>query len=299
MKNKSTTGIFVALFALSAVCAPAALENRFDIETFCCECTVENHFCQPQFEALNWRATNGHYLVRGSDSHRQQIIAQGNALAIYYDVFNQDYEKLTAAEKADAIEKYSQKHFTKTGPRPQWIVLNEIVAEKWSTNAAYRKWVVDVLSTLKDKYKYSAIVCAPFTRPAAHPEDWQAVAAKAYIAIECYLSGKAIKARNFSGQWCAEQYQISKDKYFSLGVPADRLFVIEHFANTEDAPDRRWGRQGVSREEWNKAIAVRSAALHKVGFAGFMSYCWSKNRMKVSDEELIHFEKTYRAQMLP
>jgi hypothetical protein len=39
--------------------------------------------------------------------------------------------------------------------------------------------------------------------------------------------------------------------------------------------------------------------LHKVGFAGFMSYCWAKNRMKVSDEELIHSENTYRAQTLP
>ena len=284
---------------LCTLSAQAALENRFDIETFCCECTVENHFCEPQFEALNWHATNGHYLVMGSDSHREQIAAQGNALAIYYDVFNEGCEKMTAAEKADAIEKYSQKHFTSTGPRPQWIILNEISASKWPTNAAYRKWVVDVLSALKNKYKYSAVLCAPFDRPAAHPEDWQAVAANAYVGIECYLSGKAIEEHKFSPAWCETQYRISKNKYAHLGVPADRLFLVEHFANTEDAPDRKWGRQGVTREEWDKAITIRSAALHKVGFAGFMSYCWSKNRMKVSDEELIHFENTYRAQTLP
>ena len=299
MKNKSITGILFAVFALSAVCAHAAVENRFDIETFECPGTITNHFCNPQFEALNWHATNGHYLVMGSDSHRQQITAQGNALAIYYDVFNQDYEKLTAAEKADAIEKYSQKHFTKTGPRPQWIILNEISANKWPTNATYRKWVVEVLSTLKTKYKHSAILCAPFSRPGMHSEDWQAVAANAYIGVECYLSGKAIKEHSFSPDWCGTQYRISKTKYTRLGVPAERLFLCEHFANTEDAPDRKWGRQGVTREEWDKAIVVRGAALHKVGFAGFMSYCWAKNRMKVSDEELIHFENTYRAQTLP
>jgi len=37
---------------------------------------------------------------------------------------------------------------------------------------------------------------------------------------------------------------------------------------------------------------------NRAGFAGFLSYCWSKNRMKVPDEELIHFEKTYQAQAL-
>ncbi len=299
MKNKSITGILFAVLALSEVCAHSALENRFDIETFCCECTVENHFCEPQFEALNWHATNGHYLVMGSDSHREQITAQGNALAIYYNVFNEGCEKITGAEKADEIEKYSQKYFTKTGARPQWIILNEISANKWPTNDAYRKWTVDVLSTLKNKYKYSTVLCAPFDRPGAHAADWQAVASNGYIGVECYLSGKAIKEHKFSGDWCETQYRISKQKYMHLGIPADRLFLCEHFANTEDAPDRKWGRQGVTHEEWDKAIAVRSVALHKVGFAGFMSYCWAKNRMKVSDEELIHFEDTYRVQVLP
>jgi hypothetical protein len=39
--------------------------------------------------------------------------------------------------------------------------------------------------------------------------------------------------------------------------------------------------------------------LRTVGFPGFISYAWSKNRMKVSDKELIHFENTYKAQALP
>lgn len=300
MKKNKAIQIIFAMTLLRALCVPAAaLENRFDIETFNCAGPVTNHFCDAQFDALNWPATNGHYLVMGSDSHWEAITARGNALAIYYNVFNEGFEKMTAGEKAASIEKYAEANFTKTGPRPEWLILNEISAGRWPTSAAYRKWAVDVVSALKNKYKFSVVLCAPFNRPAAHPEDWQAVAANAHIGIECYLSGKAIKAHDFSTGWCEAQYRISKEKYARLGVPANRLFLVEHFANTEDAPDRKWGRQGVSRDDWDKAIAVRSAASHKAGFAGFISYCWSKNRMKVSDEELIHFEKTYQAQVLP
>ena len=238
----------------------------------------------------------------GSDSHRDEITAHGNALAIYYNTFNVGSEKISGAEKAAEIRRqYSllTNFISGSGPRPQWLIINEISASKWPTNEHYRKWAVEVVSTLKNKYKYSVVLCAPFARPAAHPEDWQAIAASADIGIECYLSGKAIRTHDFSASWCESQYRISKDKYTHLGVPADRLFLVEHFANTEDAADRNWGRQGVSHEDWDKAIAVRSAASHKVGFAGFLSYCWAKNRMKVSDDELIHFENTYQAQRLP
>jgi hypothetical protein len=235
----------------------------------------------------------------GSDLHRAQITAHGNGLAIYYDVFNEGSDKIAAAQKAATIEKYAQKLFTSTGPRPDWLILNEISAGKWPSDAAYRKWAADVVSILKNQYKFSVVLCAPFQRPAAHPEDWQAIAANANIGIECYLSGKAIKEHGFSTNWCEAQYRAAKNKYTRLGVPADRLFLVESFANTEDAADRPWGRQGVSRDDWEKAITVRSAALHKVGFPGFISYAWAKNRMKVSDEELIHFEDTYKVQVLP
>ncbi len=292
---------FIAVALLFIVCSSSAtpLPNRFDIVTFNCAGPVEDHFCEPQFDVINWPATNGHYLVMGSDEHRAQITARGNGLAIYYDVFNEGSEKMTAAQKAASIEKYAQKLFTSTGPRPSWLILNEISAGKWPTDAAYRKWAADVVSILHNQYKFSVVLCAPFQRPAAHAEDWQAIATNACIGIECYLSGKAIKEHGFSTNWCAAQYRAAKDKYTHLGVPADRLFLVESFANTENAADRPWGRQGVSLEDWDKAIAVRSAALRTVGFPGFISYAWSKNRMKVSDAELIHCENTYKAQALP
>ena len=248
---------------------------------------------------MNWPATNGHYLAMGSDGHRSEITDRGNDLAIYYDVFNDGAEKLTAAEKAATIENYAQSRFTRTGPRPQWLILNEISAGKWPMDAAYRKWAADVVSTLHTKYNFSVVLCAPFQRPGAHAEDWRAVAANANIGIECYLSGKAIRDHGFSTNWCETQYRIAKQKYLRLGVPADRLFLVEDFSNTEDMPDKTWGRQGVSPDDWARAIAVRSAALHKVGFAGFISYAWSKNAMKASDKDLIDFENIYKAQVLP
>jgi hypothetical protein len=296
---------FAHFFSLAAsfliICLPGAAEpqNRFDVVTFCCDCPIENHLCEPQFDALNWQATNGHYLAMGSDAHQNQILSQGNHLAIYYNVFNDGYQRMTAAEKAASIEEYAQSNFTHTGARPEWIILNEISAGRWPVDVAYRKWVVQIVADLKNKYHLSPVLCAPFERPGAHAEDWRAIATNACIGIECYLGGKAIKGQSFSTNWCEGRYRASKEKYMRLGVPPNRLFLVEDFANTENAADKTWGRQGVSPEDWDRAIAVRSAASHKVGFAGFIGYGWSGDGMKAPDEELVHFENIYRAQDLP
>ncbi len=291
--------IILAVLCIACSLSNANPVNRFDVVTLCCDCPIESHLCEPQFEALNYVGAQGHYLAMGSDAHRAQVVANGNQLAIYYDVFNAGYGTITAGEEAAAIEHYAQTRFTATGPRPDWLILNEISASQWPTNAAYRKWAVAVVAALKEKYHFSIVLCAPFQRPGAHSDDWQAIAASATIGDECYLSGKTIRDHGFSTRWCETQYRVSKKKYMDLGVPANRLFVLEDFANTEDAPDRGWGRQGVSPQDWDKSIAVRNAALHSADFAGFISYGWSQDRMKVPDEELVHFEKTYSAQVLP
>jgi hypothetical protein len=300
--NLRLTGVIQFLTAcvmVAGLSAAAALQNRFDVVTFCCDCPIENHLCEPQFDALNWPEKSGHYLAMGSDEHRNQIVSRGNQLAVYYNVFNDGCERMTAVEKAADIKKYAQTRFTHTGMRPEWIILNEISAGKWPVDAAYRKWVVEVVSVLKNKYGFSVVLCAPFERPAAHAQDWRAIATNACVGIECYLGGKAIREHGFSTNWCEAQYRASKDKYMHLGVPPSRLYLVEDFANTENAPDKTWGRQGVSPEDWDRAITVRSAASHKVGFAGFIGYGWSGDAMKVPDEELVHFENIYRAQILP
>lgn len=304
MGNPRTAKILQSLPGIACLliaCLPsaAAPENRFDVVTFCCDCPIENHLCQPQFDALNWREKNSHYLAMGSDAHRNQILSHGNQLAIYFDVFNVGCDKMTAGEKAASIEEYAQNRFTHSGARPHWIILNEISAGRWPVDATYRKWAVEVIGILNIKYHLSPVLCAPFERPGAHAEDWRAIAANSCIGIECYLGGKAIKDHGFSTNWCEEQYRASMEKYMHLGVPSDRLFLVEDFSNTENASDKTWGRQGVSSEDWDKAITVRSAASHKVGFAGFIGYGWSGDAMKVPDDELVHFENTYLTQLLP
>ncbi|HEX3627994.1 MAG TPA: hypothetical protein VH280_21495 [Verrucomicrobiae bacterium] len=299
-RNRITRFLWPVVCLLSA-CLPCAakLQNHFDVVTFCCDCSIENHLCEPQFDALNWQAKNGHYLAMGSDAHRNQIVARGNQLAIYYNFFNDGKGKgMTAVEKASIIGKYAQS-FTHTGARPDWIILNEISAGRWPVDAAYRKWVVQVVSILRNEDHLSVVLCAPFRRPGEHAEDWRAVTTNAWIGIECYLGGKTIKEHGFSTNWCEAQYRESKEKYMRLGIPAGRLFLVEDFANTEDAPDKTWGRQGVSAEDWDKAITVRSAGSKKVGFAGFVGYGWSHDAMKAPDEDLIRFENTSRAQSLP
>ncbi|MGH7939672.1 MAG: hypothetical protein ACREFR_01195, partial [Limisphaerales bacterium] len=109
----------MASFLSACLPSSAALQNHFDVVTFCCGCPIEKHLCEPQFDALNWQAKNGHYLAMGSDAHRNQILARGNQLAVYYNFFNDGRGKgLSAVEKAALIAEYAQSHFIQSGPRP-------------------------------------------------------------------------------------------------------------------------------------------------------------------------------------
>ena len=291
-----------ALMLVNSLAGLAAAARRFDIVTFCCPCTLTNHLCTPQFDALN-RSTNatlrnGHFLAMGTDAHRAEINANGNFLAAYYDDLNTGWSNTPAAQKADDIEyRYIRQNFTNTGVKTTWVILNEISADLWPTNQAYRTWVGNVVSRLKNKYGHSVILFAPFANPGRHNEDWKRVSRYAYIGVENFLSGQEIKSNRFSVRWCRDQYRKSKKSYLDRKVPADKIYLVEHFAQTKAGIHR--GRSGVSATEWDKAIEARNAAARQVRFAGFVSYAWGKNAMLVSDTELIHFENTYAAMKLP
>ena len=81
------------------------------------------------------------------------------------------------------------------------------------------------------------------------------------------------------------------------GVATSQLYLVEHFGQT--VTDTGWGRSGCSYAGWDNAINARSVAAHNVGFAGYVSYAWSKNAMLVSDTDLIHFEDTYQGNVVP
>lgn len=284
-----------ALLLVNYPTARAAAARRFDVATF----------GGARFDALNWptNAThrNGHFLAMGSDAHRPEINANGNFLAAYYNDLNTGWTTMTGAQKADDIESnYIRPRFTNTGVETSWVILNEISASQWPTNQAYRTWVFNLVRRLKNTYGHTVILLVPFAHLQRHDRDWQRVSRYAYIGVQNYLSGQEIKHQRYSVRWCRKQYEESKDSYRQHGVPADKLYLVEYFAQTLAGTGRgRPGRSGVSSSEWDKAIKARSIAAHQVRFAGFVSYAWGENEMQVPDTELIHFEETYAATKLP
>jgi len=272
---------------------------RFDVVTFCCNCSGNDSLCQGQFDALNFPTPNGHYIAMGSDTYRTNLLANGNLLAIYYNNFDSDWSDSppTAAEEAAAINQYSTSLFTVTGPRPNWVVLNEISSGTWPTDQTYRTWVEGVVQALHTTYGYSVIVYSPFANPANNSADWQTVAANAYIAVENYLSGQEILAENFSISWCQGVYQSSITNYNALGVPTSQLILGENFSQT--LANAGYGRSGVSSNDWDNAINARSQAALNASFAGFIGYAWDGDDMEVSENEMISYENIYAANPLP
>ncbi len=290
-------GGLAALLAATAINLQAAPDLKFDIVTFCCPCSVDSHICQPQFDHLNFPSTNGHFIAMGTDAHRMDLATNGNALAIYYNTFNDGYGTNSGDVEAGLIDQYGINNFTSTGPKPNWIVLNEISTSLWQSDATYRAWAELVVRTLKNTYGYNVILYAPFANPGNFASDWQSIAADAYIGIENYLSGEEVKAQGFSVSWCQSQYQSSITSYTALGVPRGKLMLGEEFP--QSVAGTGYGRSGVSSNDWDTAILTRNQAALNVAFAGFLSYAWGGNQMLVTDDELIEHEDTYRTNFLP
>ncbi|MSU58725.1 MAG: hypothetical protein EXS35_11235 [Pedosphaera sp.] len=296
MHSRLTWFVALVFTAISSV-VHATPDLKFDVVTFCCPCSVDDHLCQPQFDHLNWPTTNGSFVAMGSDAHRLELATNGNALAIYYNTFNDGYSTNSAAAQAALIQNYATNGFTATGPRPDWIMLNELSSGLWTGDAAYRPWAAAVVRELKTNYGFNVILFSPFPNPGNNNSDWQAVSSNAFIAIENYLDGAQIKANGYSVSWCQGQYQSSITSYTNRGVPRAKLILTEHFAQT--VAGTNWGRSGISSNEWDQAISARSLAAKNVAFPGFATYAWAKNAMLVGDDEIIHFEDAYRTNPLP
>jgi hypothetical protein len=278
--------------------ALAVADRRFDIETFnCTPDGSDDHFCQPQFDHLNFVSANGHFGAMGTDAHRVELNNAGNFLAAYYNNLTGLYGTYTGSQAADQIENYVVSNFTATGVKPTWLVLNEISGSQWPSNADYRAWLRTCIARLKTTYGHSTILFAPFANPANNAADWVPLSQNCYIAIEKYLSGSAVNANGNSVTWCKTQYQSSKTSYLNLGIAASQLYLAEHFAQT--VAGTGWGRDGVSYAGWDNAIKARADAAKQVGFAGFVGYAWSKNGMGVSEADMVHFEDTYASKPLP
>ena len=276
---------------------PVVNVNRFEVATF--NSTPEfstDHFNQTMFNHLNVASTHGGYdFGMGSDTQRGALAADGNTLAVYYNTLTSLYNGSNPDPigSAGAIDAYVHKLFTSTGPAPKWVILNEISGSLWPSNATYRTWLIDTMARLHEFYGYDPIVYSPFGNPAANDASWQLLSKDAYIGVEQYLSGEEVKNNNFSVAWAQSVYQSSKTSYLARGVPADHIFIGEHFGQTTAGTG--WGRAGVSAADWKHAIQVRDQAIYNVNFAGFLSYAWGKNGMQVSDAELTSYEDAHMA----
>lgn len=300
-----------ASFALP--CSLPAYDLNFDYTSF------DTNFQQAQFNVLNYPSINGNFMMTSTDNHRPEMVANGNALAEFYNNFNADYnhptaERRTPTEEAAFINTYVTNNSTKNGPRPEWLILNEISSSQWQLNpgvpslSEHRTWVIDTVTLLNDVYGYKVITYSPYeTVGTANAPSWQALAAKSYIAIESYQSGTEVWNSGSTNAarlaWAQGKYQNSKNTYLAAGIPQSKLFVSEHFANnaaiTDTGAAAGWGRAGLaSAADWDTVIQLRQDAIYNVGFAGFLAYNWGGNGMGVTQAEQIQHEYYYRTRLV-
>jgi autotransporter-associated beta strand protein len=300
--------------AVAAMLGPAlaapAYDLHFDYTSF------ESTFGQSQFDVLNYPSINGNYMMTSTDNHRPEMVANGNKLAEFYNWLQQRYEAHSTKNglvSAAEIDAYVVNNSTHNGPKPDWLILNEISSSLWSANpgspsiSVYRTWLLDCVTSLRDDYGYNVVALAPFQNPGANDASWQALSQVAYVGIECYLSGTEVWNSGADStsrfNWARSQYQASKNSYMNRGVPANRLFVTEHFANNNATyVDNQgvtrttgWGRAGLANAaDWDTVIQIRQDAILAAGFDGFLAYNWGGNAMGVTQAEQIQHEYYYR-----
>ncbi|HEX2477059.1 MAG TPA: autotransporter-associated beta strand repeat-containing protein [Lacipirellulaceae bacterium] len=308
-RNRIALATSVAVQLLIFPLAAPAYDLIFNYTSF------ESTFGQAQFNVLNYPSINGHYMMTSTDNHRPEMVANGNALAEFYNNFLVDYNKNprpTAAQEADIINAYTLRNSNRNGPRPDWLILNEISPSLWQQSPgapslnAHRQWVIDTVTRLHDVYGYNVITYSPYQQlgTTANGPSWQALAEKSYIAIEAYLSGPEVMGggTDYASRvaYAQGRYQAAKNSYTAAGVHSSRLFVSEHFANNNTHLDNgttvTWGRAGMpSAADWDQVIMIRQDAMFNVGFEGFLAYNWGGNGLGVTQAEQIQHEYYYRS----
>jgi hypothetical protein len=284
---------------------PVAARARFDVVWFGQQKALLK---QSVFDRLNGLDAEGrgHYFVMPTTMHADEIRPVGNRLAFYYRTLNADDQKQMKWPRFSAqeiVDEIVQKH-TEEGFTTKWIFVNEISAALWPAQREYRQWVIDIAQQMSGE-GYRLAFFSPFAtlrpnRPAG--PDWKTLSDHAWIVIEGYLSGQEILTSKQNGDqlaWCQAQYEAMKDSYTQYGVPGNRIFLVEHFGHTRQGKLRKWGRCGVSMDDWLTAIRVRSAAAKAVQFGGFVSFAWMYNQMNASESDLLRCCDAYLAANLP
>lgn len=269
-----------------------------------CGTEADKCICQTEYDHLNAirvmpnGSAVGHYLVTGSDDRRPEIVAQGNRLAVNINELNKDWDQGGVA-RADAMMAWAQREFP--GGVPQWFFLNEISRSRWldpgERGVRYRRYVAELVRRLSITHGRTVAVFSPFYRPGwlgtqHYPASWRAISQHAYIAVENYISGRAIRDSGFSEELCRNRYQQSITAYTRMGVPLGRLILTEHFGQT--FADKNWGRSEIDIDAWIRAIRVRTRAARSLPFAGYATYGWGSNRTHHTSAERLRAMDAYR-----
>jgi hypothetical protein len=173
-----------------------------------------------------------------------------------------------------------------------WVFCNEISYSLWraSANEAYRVWVVEFAQALARSGLLPALY-SPIANPLSESDNWSALAAAGYVAIESYLDPARVAAAGDPAGFCRAQYESMASHYEAQGVPIDRCVLVEHYAQTTDGTGR--GRGGLPLEDWLAVIEARVAGARAAGFGQLGSYAWGYNQMRVPESEIVETARTY------
>ena len=175
-----------------------------------------------------------------------------------------------------------------------WVFCNEISHSQWraSANEEYRVWVVTFAQALAAA-GLVPVLYSPVPHPLSESDNWSALAAAGYVAIEAYLDPMSVRFASDAADYCRAQYAAMASAYQAQGVPVDRCVLVEHFAQTADGVGR--GRGGLALEDWLKVIDARVAGASAAGFSLLGSYAWGYNQLGVADSEIVATAQSYVA----
>lgn len=175
-----------------------------------------------------------------------------------------------------------------------WVFCNEISYSLWRAQAIdeYRRWVVAFAQTLAAGGLVPAVY-TPIKKPNDERDEWSALAAIGYVAIEGYLDATAIVAARDPAGYCAAQYAEMRSHFEAQGVSRERSVLVEHYAQTPSGTG--WGRGGLALDDWLGVIPARIAGARMAGFGLIGSFGWGYNRMHVPDADIVATATAYVA----
>jgi hypothetical protein len=247
--------------------------------------TGDRCFCWRDFNRLNFKTKGGHYMAVASGiglggEMMKRARKNGNNVAYYVNDMHM-HGSTNGAASATAFWKDACKRFKTCKAVPKFWIMNEILSERWPS-VAYQKWVIGLTKGLKKRGLKPIISVPPrwSVSPVVGGSSFTEIGKYGILALELYVSGQMYRSSGFSAQYLNNYYGRPLSAYLRLGIPRSRIFMYEHYANSNSAIP--YGRQGVSDADWIRTIKDRNKVIAKLKFGGVLAYAWWLNSMKQS-----------------